>query len=589
MLRWPPRKKLLPALSFLAVGFIFILDHYRQDGSGKRSTQTSSTNNQKGCHLPHPDPYDPSIRQYISKSPPLKCEGLQWELTYLSDDERLHLNKTAAAEMNVKLTCFYRCYDRAEGDDAKLKFGEWIEFSEAVQIGCEFVETYCKKNTFPGTTVYYNNHNQIITRQKNPTMKGSRSRKNVILIVFDSVSHSNFVRNMPKSLEVLKSLYNSSIFKGMNKIGDQSFPNAVAFLSGKNHQTEFGDVDGYFDDHPLIWKNFEKAGYTTYYAEDYPEFNLFFYLAKGFRKKPVHHYFRPFWLNVYGSFLHRRSKFLCYGNQAMHNIELNYLSQFLRKNKDSPKFALNWLTELGHDYLNTINVADDDFSKFLRDHYDDLKESFLFVLSDHGHRFDSIRQTPIGRIEDRLPFFSMHIPNSFQHKFPALMDTIGQNTKVLTSFWDFYVTMRDILHLDESDKWEQLSAQLTNDIWNHNYSTRGQSLLRPIKVTRLGKDLVSQLNRLLNAYKMCARLKLSRVRHATEVVDELSASGTRYRVTVEATPSMGVFEALMIYNKSTNISTVLGNINRVNSYGNQSICVRVQELRKYCYCAAIME
>lgn len=115
----------------------------------------------------------------------------------------------------------------------------------------------------------------------------------------------------------------------MSKIGDNSFPNAVAFLagrarslfrgvqrisnhsaSGKHHQTEFGDVMGYFDEHPLIWKDFEKAvsqirypetyinyervlqGYTTYYAEDYPSFNLFFYLAKGFRRKPVHHYFR---------------------------------------------------------------------------------------------------------------------------------------------------------------------------------------------------------------------------------------------------------------------------------------------------------
>ncbi|KAK6016287.1 hypothetical protein OSTOST_18232, partial [Ostertagia ostertagi] len=82
------------------------------------------------------------------------------------------------------------------------------------------------------------------------------------------------------------------------------------------------------------------------YAEDYPKFNLFYYLAKGFRRKPVHHYFRPFWLNVYGSFLHRRN---------------------------SPKFALNWLTELGHDYMNQVNVADEDFAEFLTEHFDLLK------------------------------------------------------------------------------------------------------------------------------------------------------------------------------------------------------------------------
>ncbi|EYB91470.1 hypothetical protein Y032_0205g1912 [Ancylostoma ceylanicum] len=493
-----------------------------------------------------------------------------------------------------------------------------------VQPGCEFVETYCKRATFPWTSIYHNNHNQILSKG-NISKSMMSSKKSVILIVFDSVSHSNFIRSMPKSLEVLSSLYKSHIFKGMSKIGDNSFPNAVAFLSGKHHQTEFGDVMGYFDEHPLIWKDFEKAGYTTYYAEDYPKFNLFSYLAGGFRRKPVHHYFsnlgrthvycRPYWLNVYGSFLHRRSKFLCYGNQAMHNIELNYLSQFLRKNKDSPKFALNWLTELGHDYANTINVADEDFADFLRKHYDDLKESFFFVLSDHGHRFDPIRQTRIGRIEERFPFFSMHIPQCIQRKIPALAGVIQQNTEVLTSFWDFYVTMRDILDLGESDSWDQMISQLMdNSTWTHNYSKRGQSLLRPLSdrnckeagvpeefcmcypetavdtnsylITKLAQELILHLNRLLAEYNECAPLTLSKVRHATKIEDEFIGAEAKYRITVEATPSFAVFEALMRYNKAANTSVVHGNVNRVNSYGNQSICVHEQELRKYCYCTS---
>ncbi|CAJ0588170.1 unnamed protein product, partial [Cylicocyclus nassatus] len=226
-----------------------------------------------------------------------------------------------------------------------------------VKPGCEFVETYCKKSSFPGTTVYHNNHNQILEKSKRAT--GASSQKSVILLVIDSVSHSNFIRNLPKSLEVLNSLYKSYIFEGMNKVGDNSYPNAIAFLAAKTRE-EFGDAGGYFDDRPLIWKDFTKAGYKTLYAEDYVDFNLFTYLAKGFRTKPTDHYLRPFFLNVYGSYLQRRSKFLCYGNQAIHNIEFNYLSQFLRKNKDSPKFALSWFNEIGHEYLNTVNVADKD-------------------------------------------------------------------------------------------------------------------------------------------------------------------------------------------------------------------------------------
>lgn len=29
--------------------------------------------------------------------------------------------------------------------------------------------------------------------------------------------------------------------------------------TGRDYQTEFGDVKGFFDEHPLIWKDFENA------------------------------------------------------------------------------------------------------------------------------------------------------------------------------------------------------------------------------------------------------------------------------------------------------------------------------------------
>ncbi|KAJ1364399.1 hypothetical protein KIN20_024492 [Parelaphostrongylus tenuis] len=434
---------------------------------------------EQGCQLPRPDPFDPTILEFIRKPPALQCNGDQHDLTYLSNDEWLRINFTTIRYNKLKVACFYRCFDRIDDDDENIHYDQWVRFNDTVRPECEFVETSCERTSFPRVTIYRNNHNQILKR-KGTSLAINSGAKSVILIVLDSISHSNFVRNMPKSLEVLKSVYKSHIFDGMNKIGDQSFPNAVAFLAGRDHQTEFGDVKGFFDEHPLIWKEFEKANYTTYYAEDYPDFNLFNYLAKGFKKKPVHHYFRPFWLNVYGSYLHRRSKYLCYGTQAMHNIQLNYLSQFLRKYRDSPKFALNWLTELGHDYMNKVNVADDDFANFLLEHYDELKNSFLFVLSDHGHRFDSIRRTAIGRIEESLPFFSMHIPMDLRQRFPRITKTVESNTQILTTFWDFYVTMRDILDLGQNNKWEEFHGRKISQI-NASYSRRGLSLLRPIK------------------------------------------------------------------------------------------------------------
>lgn len=60
--------------------------------------------------------------------------------------------------------------------------------------------------------------------------------------------------------------------------------------------------------------------------------------------------------------LYRRSTSFCYGNNKRYQLQLNYLSQFLRKynttskkcknndNKvDQPMFALNWFSEILHD------------------------------------------------------------------------------------------------------------------------------------------------------------------------------------------------------------------------------------------------
>uniref|UniRef100_A0A8L8KD74 Sulfatase domain-containing protein n=1 Tax=Heligmosomoides polygyrus TaxID=6339 RepID=A0A8L8KD74_HELPZ len=513
--------------------------------------------------------------KFISKPEPLGCHGSKADLTYLTKDGWLKMNETALSSTNKQLVCSYRCYDRVDSDDQQLQYEEWIEIKGHAKPGCEFMETRCKKASFPGSVVYSNNHNQVLRRNiSSPSVAGKRS---VILIVFDSVSHSNFIRSMPKSLQVSK-LYKSYVFEGMSKVGDQSFPNAVAFLAGKGQFLEFGNTDGYFDDHPLIWKDFEKSGYSTYYAEDYPKFNLFFYLAKGFKRKPVHHYFRPFWLNVYGSFMHRRSKFLCYGNSAMHGLQLNYLSQFLLKYKGTPQFALNWHTELGHDYMNQINVADDDFADFLTRHFEALKDSFLFILSDHGHRFDSIRRTAVGRIEERFPFFSMHIPDDIRKRYPAVHHRIEANTKVRSSL---FMSPAACSIPDRNCKEAGIPDELCMC-----HMENAVDVARP-EIRLLAKELIGHLNNVLAPHKRCAKLELSKILHASVFDnDDRRDEIQHYRLTAEARPSLALFEAVLKYDRATNSSLVYGNVNRINPYGNQSDCVFEQELRKFCYCVA---
>lgn len=135
---------------------------------------------------------------------------------------------------------------------------------------------------------------------------------------------------------------------------------------------------------------------------------------------------------------------MCYGNNKRYQLQLNYLSQFLRKynanNKkcasnnqkiNQPTFALNWLSEISHDWSMQLKTVDDDLEHFFNEIKDDLKDSFLFVFSDHGHRFDQIRQSIIGRIEEQMPFFSMHVPQWLIKNNPLLLHILKNNSKVI--------------------------------------------------------------------------------------------------------------------------------------------------------------
>lgn len=49
-----------------------------------------------------------------------------------------------------------------------------------------------------------------------------------------------------------------------------------------------------------------------------------------------------------------------------------------------------------------------------------FKNTIILVMGDHGHRFDGIRSTYIGRIEERMPFLGILLPETLQKSHPHL-------------------------------------------------------------------------------------------------------------------------------------------------------------------------
>lgn len=61
--------------------------------------------------------------------------------------------------------------------------------------------------------------------------------------------------------------------------------------------------------------------------------------------------------------------------------------------KNEPKFAFTFQNELSHDDYNLVSVADDDYLQLITALRDEghLNNTILVIMSDHGHRYDSVR------------------------------------------------------------------------------------------------------------------------------------------------------------------------------------------------------
>lgn len=120
-------------------------------------------------------------------------------------------------------------------------------------------------------------------------------------------------------------------------------------------------------------------------------------------------------------------------------------------------------------------------------------------------------------------------------------------------------------------------------------------------VIRAANILISHVNSLLKNYRNCAILTLNEVRNAQLILPNIKTvmdpsisflyggrnpSGffINYRIMISANPSDAILEATLKHSVKDDSFVVVGDVNRINRYGNQSICVNKPLLRKYCYC-----
>lgn len=191
-----------------------------------------------------------------------------------------------------------------------MKQCESLKTQATIPDDVEVVLVSCKNKSKKKKTqkIYENVHailnpRKVYDRLENGTNNNgtySLSRKLSILVLgIDSVSRLNFQRSMPKTEKYLRETGWIGL-KGYNKMGDNTFPNLMAILTGQNQEQAYSRCkpsEAYkLDRCPFLWYNFRNAGYITAYGEDETALNTFNYLKVGFVQPPTDYYLRPYML-----------------------------------------------------------------------------------------------------------------------------------------------------------------------------------------------------------------------------------------------------------------------------------------------------
>lgn len=606
-------------------------DYNSSDSGNELKTINRGYDSNQTCKFPLLNPYDPSILPYVKHPFQIYCQNVQPEFTFAKGNY-LFVDKNLAEKSLLRNLRYKFLIRTSEQTVRGTNWTEWNNFSEPILL-TDTITVRGDYGKVDNLNQYRNIHASIYAHgilNNDNKKRTSDDQLSVFIFGFDSISRSNFIRNLPKTYHILIDKMKSHEFYGYSKIDDNTFPNLLALLTGHKVSIHSSELSGHFqndyvDSWPFLWKNFSSKNYITGLIEEQPGFMS--YKAKGFEHEPTDVYLRPYGIVLNETPLRKYSSPACVGNKAEARHYLDVMERFVKTYKNNPYFLFTFLWKLSHDKTSDIEMLDPMTSRFFRNLFDEnfFNNTAVIVMSDHGNRFDAIRKTLIGRYEERMPFLSVHLPSWFRKKYPNVMLNLQNNAWKLTCQYDMYETLVDILNrkYDGDDR-----PSLKN---------RGKSLFSSIPKNRTCYDVhipnhfcvcqdeenveikldyvqaaayyvVKTINQFTSSVKkLCRRLTLSKVIsaqkykandrvlhgirwHFKELLQDknVTAIVSYLRVTFVTSPNNGIYEALVQYfsDQPYSFSVNSGDVSRINSYGKDADCISMinRNLEKFCYC-----
>ncbi|CAJ0941374.1 unnamed protein product, partial [Mesorhabditis belari] len=244
------------------------------------------------------------------------------------------------------------------------------------------------------------------------------------------------------------------------------------------------------DNKDYIQFEYEDAGYQTIFAVDYFT-DLWAYLdCIGFKNRLATHQHRPFdkhnhsFTDAHLLKKHLRDSSKC-GELYQH--ALRFFELFLNSYKGTPKMGILWTNEAHADEKIWHN-SDEYYVKLLRENKEQLDDSFVIIMGDHGRdfqmddpffrlmgehgkRFDMPTGSRQGPFENTNILMLFSIPKRLRNT--QIDDMIRKNSVHLFTHHDLHATLIDIIR-------HQPLAQFNDQSFLKINGTLGNSWLREL-------------------------------------------------------------------------------------------------------------
>ncbi|CAK9815471.1 hypothetical protein ANTPLA_LOCUS8668 [Anthophora plagiata] len=237
-----------------------------------------------------------------------------------------------------------------------------------------------------------------------------------------------------------------------------------------------------------------------------------------------------------------------------------------------------------------------------------LNDTMIVFLSDHGMRWGPIRNTFVGWYEERLPFLYLWLPEWFRAERPDAYSSVQANQHRLTSPFDLYETLRDVLRLSGGEAERSPGCPACRSLLDGSVPReRGCSDVgisshwctctafesvdaRDPFVQKGARAFLEHVDSLLDGYRdkkgrrLCAKLGLKKLHRVDRVIDFTNSTSLAYFYTIQVSPGGGKFEVTMRYHDDNGTFTVTDHdVSRINSYASAAECL-TSGMKQYCYC-----